>query len=92
MVRNPLRRRSGAKTSAVHASDFPKLNEAIFMSNLVTAFVAVSLLMACSLQPDHPPDVLLSAYGGVGDRMGDCMRYASESACLRQTWGADDGD
>lgn len=92
MVRNPLRRQSRSKTTAVHAPASPKQNEAISMSNLVAAFVSVSLLTACSLQPDHPPEVLLSAYGGMGDRMGECMRYASESACLRQTWGDDDND
>jgi hypothetical protein len=56
----------------------------------ITMPIAVASLAACSLQPDPPPDVLLSAYGGMGDRMGKCMQYASESVCLRQTWGSED--
>jgi hypothetical protein len=43
-------------------------------------------LAACPLQPDPRPEVPLAAYGG----MGDCMEYASESTCLKQTWGGDD--
>lgn len=51
---------------------------------------SVATLAACGLQPDPPPEVPLSAYGGMGDRMGACMKYASESYCLRETWGGDD--
>jgi hypothetical protein len=32
----------------------------------------------------------LAAYGGMGDRMGQCMEYASESTCLKQTCGGAD--
>ena len=58
-------------------------------------FVAALLLAGgslagCSLQPDPPPPIPPSAYGGMGDRMGQCLQYASESACLKQTWGGDD--
>ena len=58
-------------------------------------FVAVILLAAtplaaCTLEPDPRPEVPLAAYGGMGDRMGQCMEYASESTCLKQTWGGDD--
>jgi hypothetical protein len=46
-------------------------------------------LFACGLQPDPPLEIPQSAYGGMGDIMAHCMQYASESTCLRQTWGGD---
>lgn len=57
-----------------------------------TALLAAMTLAAaaCGLKPDPPPQFPLSAYGGMGDRMAACMAYASESVCLRQTWGGDD--
>lgn len=60
------------------------------MTRLVVLIAIAAPLMACDLQPDPPPEVQLSAYGGMGDRMGQCMKYASESYCLKQTWGGDD--
>ncbi|MCU0838641.1 MAG: hypothetical protein MUE49_07950 [Rhodospirillales bacterium] len=47
-------------------------------------------MVACSLQPDPPPEFPLSAYGGMGDVMAKCMQYASESVCYQQTWGSDE--
>lgn len=61
-----------------------------FATPLIFATVLATVLAACSLQPDPPPEVPLSAYGGMGDRMGECMKYASESYCLKETWGGDD--
>lgn len=60
------------------------------MIRLMSAIMIAAPLAGCSLQPDPPPQVQLSAYGGMGDRMGQCLQYASESACLKQTWGGDD--
>lgn len=62
------------------------------MTKLMTMLAAVSWLAACSLQPDAPPRVLASAYGGMGDVVGKCMQYASESYCVRQAWGSDEQD
>ena len=48
------------------------------MIRLISAVVIAVPLAGCSLQPDPPPQVQLSAYGGMGDRMGQCLQYASE--------------
>ncbi len=60
------------------------------MTKLAAILAAAATLVACGIQPDPPPEFPLSAFGGMGDVMAKCMQYASESTCLRQTWGGDD--
>lgn len=45
------------------------------------------LSAACSLSPTPPPSIPIEAYGGMGDRMAQCMQFASESYCEQQVWG-----
>jgi hypothetical protein len=52
--------------------------------------IFATILAGCGIQPDPPPDIPLSAYGGMGDVMAKCMQYASESYCYRNTWGSDE--
>jgi len=52
--------------------------------------VAAMALASCGIKPDPPPDIPLSAFGGMGDVMAKCMQYASESYCYRSTWGSDE--
>ncbi len=47
-------------------------------------------LRSVLVSPDPRPEVPLAAYGGMGDRMEQCMEYASESTCLKQTCGGAD--
>jgi hypothetical protein len=60
------------------------------VTKLAGILAAAVTLVACSLQPDPPPEFPLSAYGGMGDVMAKCMQYASESVCYQQTWGSDE--
>jgi hypothetical protein len=56
----------------------------------VRILVAVILLAGatgCPVQVDPPPTVAPEAYGGMGDRMAECMQYGSESYCEREVWG-----
>ncbi len=59
------------------------------MKTLTMASCAGLLLLAagCALQPDPPPELPPSAYGGTGAEMAKCMQYASEAYCERQSWG-----
>jgi hypothetical protein len=60
------------------------------MHSVVRLLGCVLLLGAaagCGLQRTPPPDFPIQAYGGTGDRMAECMRYASESYCEREIWG-----
>ncbi len=52
----------------------------------VVAMLA-GLAAGCGLQPDPPPQIPASAYGGEGDRMAQCMEFASESYCEQKIWG-----
>lgn len=51
------------------------------------ALAVLLALAGCGLQPDPPPEVSPSAYGGMGAEMAKCMQYASESYCLQEIWG-----
>ncbi len=56
------------------------------MRTLIAA-ASVALFSACGIQPDPPPQIDPSAYGGMGEEMARCMRYASESYCKSELWG-----
>lgn len=64
--------------------------DAIINLKLLTLLMAITVVTACIVQPDAPPQILASAYGGIGDRVGKCIQYASESTCIRQSWGSDE--
>lgn len=57
------------------------------MRTLTLLVVAGALAAACAMQPDPPPSIPPSAYGGMGAEMAKCMQYASESYCYRQIMG-----
>jgi len=59
-------------------------------ANAGALLIVATVLAGCGIQPDPPPDIPLSAYGGMGDVMAKCMQYASESYCYRNTWGSDE--
>ncbi|MCU0838640.1 MAG: hypothetical protein MUE49_07945 [Rhodospirillales bacterium] len=53
----------------------------------LVALMLPLMLAGCGIQPDPPPEIPPSAYGGMGDMMAKCMEYGSESQCYRSTWG-----
>ncbi len=53
---------------------------------LLTA-TATGLAAGCELHPDPPPQFESTNYGGEGDRMAQCMQFASESYCEQKIWG-----
>jgi hypothetical protein len=45
---------------------------------------------ACELQPDPPPTFYRSDFSGTGDKMAECMAFASQSYCEREIWGGNE--
>ena len=45
---------------------------------------------ACGLQPDPPPTFDRSEFSGTGDRMAQCMQFASQSYCEQEIWGGNE--
>lgn len=45
---------------------------------------------ACGLEPDPPPAFDRSDFGGTGDKMAQCMAFASQSYCEQEIWGGNE--